>query len=106
MYYNPDTQEKLSRTELKSLLNASFPQDAEEVGGWHLLHNGSAPEVQEGQSIAASAIELVDGKYVQTWEVSGTAVEESAEDVTGTETRIAALEDAIAELAEILSEVV
>lgn len=98
MYYNPETKEKLYRDELKNRLHASFPSDAEEVEGWFFLHNGIAPATEYGQSVAPGAIELVDGKYVQQYEVVGTPRPEPV----SMEDRIQELEDALVELAEII----
>lgn len=72
MYYNPTNQLKLNRTELKAELSCSFPEGAEQVGEWYLLHNGPAPETMPGQSITPGPIELINGKYVQTYVVTGT----------------------------------
>lgn len=101
MYYNPETKQTLDRPALKRLLNASIPMDAEEVGGWRRLHNGAAPETQYGQSIVPDAIEFVDGRYVQTFKVVGKPAVELADE---SEARIAALEDGLAELAQMISE--
>lgn len=100
MYYNPETQEKKSLMELKALLHASIPYNAELVNGWYLLHNGAAPATEYGQSIAPDTVELIDGKYTQTFKVVGTPQEpeETVED------RLAMLEDALIELAGIITE--
>lgn len=70
-YYNPVTQVKLDRVALKNELSCSFPDGAEQIGDWHLLHNGPAPETIPGQSIAPGPIECVDGRYIQTYIVTG-----------------------------------
>lgn len=98
MYYNPETQEKLSRTELKARLNVSFPKNVEEVSGWYLLHNGAYPAFENGQSVVPATIELVDGKYVQTFSVIGSAVPFAPT----VEERLDDIEDALIELAEII----
>ena len=98
MYYNPDTHEKITRDELKRRLNASFPVRQEMVGGWFLLHAGSTPELQYGQSVVPASVELVDGRYVQTYEVSGSPQPEPVP----VEDRIRELEDALLEIAEIV----
>lgn len=100
MYYNPSTQEKKSRMELKALLHASIPSGLEQVGDWYLLHNGTAPATEYGQSIAPDTVELIDGKYTQTFKVVGTpqTPEETVED------RLTNIEDALVELAGIITE--
>lgn len=95
-FYNPETGQTAPREALKRLLNMSIPAaGVETVGAWRLLHEGPMPEVQPGQSLVPASIELVDGQYVQTYRTSGTAQmpEPTLED------RLAAVEDAIAELA-------
>ena len=99
MYYNPNTKEKLYRDELKNLLHASFPVNAEEVQGWFLLQNGPAPATEYGQSIAPDAIELIDGHYVQTYVVTGTPLTPEPT----LEERLDDIEDALIELASILA---
>lgn len=104
IYYNPQTQETLTRLQLKILLHASIPAHTEEVEGWYLLHNGAAPATEYGQSIEADTIELVNGVYVQQYRVVGTPQEpvESYEELL--ESRLSDVEDALIELAEILTE--
>ena len=98
MYYNPTTREKITRDELKRRLNASFLGRQESIDGWVLLHNGRVPETQSGQSAVPAAVEFVDGRYVQTYEVSGSPQPEPA----SVEDRIRELEDALLEIAEIV----
>ena len=70
-YYNPTTQIKLDRVALKNELSCSFPDGAEQIGDWHLLHNGPAPETIPGQSVTPGPIECVDGRYIQTYVAIG-----------------------------------
>lgn len=58
-YYNPETGETISASDLKKLLHISIPANMEEIAGWFLLHS-------EGSGIKGN-IDLVDGKYVQTY---------------------------------------
>lgn len=67
MYYNPETQEKISRHELCVLLNSSIPEGAEEAGNWHHLHTGEMPHADESQMVAEGPVELTNGIYIQTW---------------------------------------
>ena len=98
MYYNPTTQEKLTRDELKRHLNMSFPIQQESIEGWFLIHNDSIPNISNGQTLTPSTIELVNGHYVQTYTVSGSA---QAPSIT-LEERIQELEEALLEIAEIV----
>ena len=85
-YFNPNTQEKKSRDELKLLYNISFPEDLEllemDNQKWHLLHQGVYPDFYNGQTVVPSTIELIDGHYTQTYDVIGEpqAVEQSIPD--------------------------
>ena len=67
MYYNPETQEKISRRELCVLLNSSIPEGAEETDGWYLLHDGDVPHADESQMVVEGPVELTNGIYIQTW---------------------------------------
>ena len=71
MYYNPVTEQKLTRQQLKALLNASFPMDAEQVDDWHLLHTGDAQELLNGQSVMPGPVAQLNGHYVQTYVATG-----------------------------------
>ena len=107
MYYNPETKQKMDRSDLKKELNASFPYDAEEVEGWFLIHPGSISEnVQVGQSVVPGSIEFINGKYVQTYEVFGNPFYDENQDKNETDSRISALEDGLAEIAQLLSEII
>ena len=132
MYYNPETREKLDRRQLKALLNMSFPEGEEQVEGWYLLRNGEAPETVYGEHVVPGDIELIDGHYVQTYEVAGvplprpqaledrltdienaltaihdtqTDLEHLSENGVSVSERLSELEDAIVELAELITEV-
>ena len=78
MYYNPETQEKISRRELCTMLNASIPEGAEEVSGWYNLTQSDMPEYDPAFTIEQGAVELIDGHYVQTWVQTARAPEEVA----------------------------
>lgn len=68
MYYNPDTDETLSLDELKELLNASIPEEEEEIDGWHIVYD-EQPAVSFGYAAVQDAIVERDGKYVQTYRI-------------------------------------
>ena len=78
MYYNPETQEKISRRELCTLLNASIPEDAGEVSGWYNLTQADMPEYDPAFTIEQGSVELIDGHYVQTWVQTARTPEEVA----------------------------
>lgn len=101
MYYNPKTKEIISHNELKCRLHASIPELEEEVGEWHLIHNGDAPIIQNGQSIVPDEIKLQNGKYVQTWKSVGKIQESSS---VMLEDRISAIESGLIEIAKLMSE--
>ena len=130
-YYNPETKEKLVREQLMALLNTSIPEGEEEVFGWRLVHDGVAPDIYYGQRIVPGGIELIDGNYVQTYDVAGnpapvpqdpadrlTDIEDMLSSLRDTQqdlvelnesgttvsARLAEIEDAIVELASIITE--
>ncbi len=102
MYYNSQTKEIISQDDLKRLLNVSFPQNEEEVNGWHLLHNDLVPKTSYGQSIIPDKIISKDGKWYQTYRVVGEPQE--IPEGTTTEDRISAIESGLAEIARMLVE--
>lgn len=104
MYYNPITKEQKSHYELSNYLNASIPMDTEEVeqvvteeeGGsegaegieqtepiihtWYLLSEQQYPEnLAEDEKAELGDIKLVDGKYIQTYNIIKLSEEEIAE---------------------------
>ena len=81
MFYNPNTQEQKSLFDLKKLLNASIPNNAEQVGDdWFLLAHGTYPEYDSAtQKIENDGIKLVDGKYTITYKVVALSAEEIAQ---------------------------
>lgn len=70
MYYNPKTEGTKDRKELMTLLNISFPENTEEVQGWHKIHYDPQP-VFNPQIKAIKLSDKVelreDGKYYQEW---------------------------------------
>ena len=102
MYYNPQTKETVSEDALKRLLHASFPQNEEEVNGWHLLCSDPMPAVQDGQSIVQDEIVFRNGKYFQTYKTIG--IPKPSRTQMSLEDRIGAPESGLMEIAQILSE--
>lgn len=78
MYYNPETQEKISRRELCTRLNSSIPEGAEEVSGWYNLTQADMPEYDPAFTIEQGPVDLIDGHYVQTWVQAARSPEEIA----------------------------
>ena len=105
MYYNPDTDETLSLDELKELLNASIPEEEEEIDGWHIVYD-EQPAVSFGYAAVQDAIVERDGKYFQTYRIEKlpeTAPAQHPDDVPdGVMERIALLESGLMELAAML----
>lgn len=105
MYYNPETQKTASKEDLMVLFNASIPDAADEVNGWHLIDETTLyPVLESNQTAVQEGIELRDGRYVRTYSVkevqpapqSGT-VDESLE------ARYERLEKAFLDLAQMVS---
>ena len=69
MYYNPKTKEKKSLSELAKQFNASIPANIEEFEGFYKLENAPYPDHGQYDHVLADTIELIDGKYVQTYKV-------------------------------------
>lgn len=70
MYYNPNTKDILSLTELRKLLNASIPRGTETVGDWYLIHDAKQPEYDPAtQRLVPGPIEKQGDIYVRTWVV-------------------------------------
>ena len=100
-YYNPETNEKLSREDLKNRLNTSIPEDGiDTIRGWTILIDGPIPETEYGQSIVPDRIEKIGNIYVQTYRTSGRAMQA----FPSLDERMSSVEDAIAELAQIIME--
>ena len=57
MYYNPDTDETLSLDELKELLNASIPEEEEEISAQE-----NAPETEADTENEEMAVHIALGK--------------------------------------------
>lgn len=67
-YYNPDTKETLSYSEVCSLYNTSFPTASEVLAEtWHKVHETDFPTPEDGYRFEPGEVALVDGNYVKTW---------------------------------------
>jgi len=105
MYYNPSTKEILSSQDLKNLLNASFPETTEEVQGWFLIDKTSKyPSLEPDQYATEDSIQEFNGKYVQTYAVhTRPAASSSSLTPTDESDRVALLEKAVKDLAQMIS---
>ena len=66
MYYNPETKATASREDLMVQFNASIPESAEEVNGWHLIDEQILyPSFEASQIAVPEGIELHEGKYAR-----------------------------------------
>ena len=101
IYYNPKTEKKMSYNGLKNKLNVSFPKGEEQVEDWYLLHNDTFPKVEGTQRIVQDTIVLKDGKYYQTFKVGEKPLTKT---IIDNNSRIAALEEGVAELAKLIAE--
>lgn len=68
-FYNPDTKEILSLTELSRRFNASIPEGLEEINGYFKLYPGTYPEHGPYDSVVADKIRKKNGKYYQNYKV-------------------------------------
>ena len=104
MYYNPETKETSSREDLMVQFNASIPESAEEVNGWHLIDEQALyPSLEANQIAIPEGIELHDGKYARAYSVKDIPAP-SAPDVDETlEAKYARLEQAFLDLAQMVS---
>ena len=104
MYYNPETKDTASREDLMVQFNASIPESAEEVNGWHLIDEQILyPSLSANQIAISKGIELHEGKYARVYSVqdipapSASVVDESLE------AKYTRLEQAFLDLAQMVS---
>ena len=102
MYYNPQSNEIIEDNELKCLLNASFPENEEQVMDWYLIHD-DVPKINPNETAIPDKIALKNGKYVQTYRIE--KFDQSTKPVSNLtiEDRISAIESGLIELAELLA---
>ena len=105
MYYNPETRQTMMKQMLQNHINASFPDGTDEILGWHLVdEEAKRPALEEGQKAVKSEIILEDGKYFQTYAVEeNEAIQNVQSNAMQDSSRIATLERAVVELAQMMS---
>ena len=105
MYYNPETQKTASKEDLMVLFNASIPDAADEVNGWHLIDETALyPVLEPNQTAVQEGIELRDGRYVRTYSVKEVQPAAHSEPVDESlEARYERLEKAFLDLAQMVS---
>lgn len=104
MYYNPETKDTASREDLMVQFNASIPESAEEVNGWHLIDEQILyPSLENGQIAVAEGIELYDGKYACTYSVKDVSATSAPMTDESLEVKYARLEQAFLDLAQMVS---
>lgn len=104
MYYNPETKDTASREDLMVQFNASIPESAEEVNGWHLIDEHILyPSLENGQTAIAEGIELHDGKYARTYSVKDVSAPSAPIADDTLEAKYARLEQAFLDLAQMVS---
>ncbi len=104
MYYNPETKDTASREDLMVQFNASIPESAEEVNGWHLIDESILyPSLENGQTAVAEGIELHDGKYARTYSVKDIPAPSAPVTDDSLAAKYARLEQAFLDLAQMVS---
>ena len=99
MYYNQITKKIMSRQNLKNLINCSIPANQESIGDWLLIHD-EIPEHQDGKILMKDYIDVRDGVAVQVYKYV-----ELPDDDDDDDDRITILENAVMELAQIISDI-
>jgi len=104
MYYNPETKETVSREDLMVQFNASIPESAEEVNGWHLIDEQILyPNLEANQIAVPEGIELHDGTYARAYSVKDIPTSTKDEVDETLEARYNRLEQAFLDLAQLVS---
>lgn len=82
MYYNPNTSEQKTLPELKKMLNASIPPDAEQIGDeWFLIKDEGEPALSdETKKAVKGPIVLINGSYVQNYAIINKTAKEIEQD--------------------------
>lgn len=68
-YYNPNTKEILSLSELSKKFNASLSEGLEEIKGYYKLFQKDYPKHSPYDSVVVDKIRKYDGKYYQYYKV-------------------------------------
>lgn len=105
MYYNPETKKTASREDLMVQFNASIPESAEEVNGWHLVDEQILyPSLEASQIAVPEGIELHEGKYARVYSVEDIPVSSTLDADNSLEAKYARLEQAFLDLAQVVSD--
>lgn len=68
-YYNPNTKEEKSFSEICAQYHCSFPTGSGVIlNSWYKVHEQSLPDHEDGYRFEPGDIQLIDGKYTKTWE--------------------------------------
>lgn len=103
MYYNPETKKTASREDLMVQFNASIPESADEVNGWHLIDEQVLlPSLEANQVAVPEGIELRDGVYARAYSVKEVQPTKTPVD-DSIEAKYARLEQAFLDLAQMVS---
>ena len=104
-YYNPENGQTMGKQMLQNHLNASFPEGTPEILGWHLVNEeAKRPQLENGQKTVKDEIVLENGQYFQTYSiVENEAISQLSGGNGEDNGRIAILERAVAELAQMVS---
>lgn len=77
MYYNPQTKDKKTHKELCIITNSSLSKEIEFFNGYYKIHYVNKPSsITEYHMVTESPIELIDGKYTITYNLSFKPLEE------------------------------
>lgn len=68
-YYNPNTQEEKSYSEVCAQYHCSFPASYEVIlNSWYKIHEQRMPDQEDGYRFELGGIQLIDGKYTRVWQ--------------------------------------
>ena len=77
MYYNPQTNDKKTHKELCIITNSSLSKEIEFFNGYYKIYYVNKPSsITEYHMVTESPIELIDGKYTITYNLSFKPLEE------------------------------
>lgn len=68
-FYNPNTKEIISITELSKKYNVSIPEGLDEIKGYYKIYQGTYPEHNINDSVILDKIRKKNGKYYQSYKV-------------------------------------
>lgn len=68
IYYNPNTKEEKSFSNICKLYNSSFPSNIENINNeWFKLYIQDKPQPEDEYKIEPGEVKLINGKYTKTW---------------------------------------